>query len=188
MLTTPRRKANRLHHYDYSQSGVYFVTICAKDRACIFSMIDIPNDSVGASIARPLEQGILKPQLTKIGSLIKMHIEQLPRVYSGLQADDYVIMPNHVHILISINLQREDTGKDGRAMLAPTGGCGASTTRISRVVQQLKGSVTKKAGRAVWQKSFHDHVVRDEKDLLRIIEYIQESPAKWMEDRYYSAF
>ena len=80
-------------------------------------------------------------------------------------------MPNHVHLLLQIN-----TDPDGRAMLAPT---------VSRVVQQLKGVVTKQIGHSIWQKLFHDHVIRNEKDYLKIWEYIDNNPARWQEDCFY---
>ena len=81
--------------------------------------------------------------------------------------DIYTIMPNHVHLLLQIK-----GDEDGRAMPAPT---------ISKVVQQMKGSVTKQVGTPVWQKGFYDHVVRGEKDYLEIWNYIAGNPMKWEE-------
>jgi len=75
-------------------------------------------------------------------------------------------MPNHIHMLITI-----DTS--GRTQFAPT---------VSRIVKQFKGSITKQIGYSIWQKSFHDHVVRNEEDYLHIWKYIDENPAMWTED------
>jgi REP element-mobilizing transposase RayT len=87
--------------------------------------------------------------------------------------DHYTVMPNHIHLLLQIN-----TDENGRAMLAPT---------ISIVVQQLKGVVSKQVGQSIWQKLFHDHVIRGEKDYLKIRQYIDNNPALWKEDCFYEA-
>ena len=80
-------------------------------------------------------------------------------------------MPNHIHLLLRI-----DTDPDGREMSAPT---------ISRVIQQMKGAVTKRIGTSIWQKLFHDHVIRNERDYLKIWEYIEGNPSRRKEDCFY---
>ena len=82
--------------------------------------------------------------------------------------DKYVIMPNHIHLIIVI--------KGGRAMHAPT---------VSNIIGQMKSFVTKRVGIPIWQKSFYDHIIRDEADYLRIAEYMENNPAKWAEDKYF---
>ena len=89
-----------------------------------------------------------------------------------ISIDSYTVMPNHIHLLLQINAD-----ENGRAMLAPT---------ISAVVQQMKGYVTKQIGHSIWQKLFHDHVVRGERDYLKIWEYIDSNPIKWAEDCFYT--
>ncbi len=156
----PKRKPNRLPDFDYSTSGAYFITICTKDHKCLFWQ------SVGASIARP------QPSLlSQSGIIVDRAIRQIPVHYPAVSVDHYVVMPNHIHLLLQIN-----TDADGRAMLAPT---------ISTVVQQLKGSVTKQIGQPVWQKLFHDHVIRNEKDYWKIWQYIDNNPVQWQEDCFY---
>ena len=159
-MELPKRKPNRLKFYDYSTPGAYFVTICTKDRKCIFW------ERVGASIARPQ-----KPTLSRRGKIVEAAIRDIPGHYPSITVDHYVVMPNHIHLLLQIN-----TDEDGRPMVAPT---------ISTVVQQLKGVVTKQIGQSVWQKLFHDHVIRGEKDYLKIWEYIDTNPARWEEDCFY---
>lgn len=158
------RKYTRLGDYNYSQNGCYFITICTKDRQCLFWRTDI-NSFVGASIARPNSDD----ELSQMGIIAKEGILNIPKFYS-VSIDDYVIMPNHIHILISIN-------NSGRAMLAPT---------ISHIIQQYKGYVTKKIGFPIWQKLFYDHIVRNEQDYLNIREYILTNPLKWKLDKYYT--
>ncbi|MBQ3491824.1 MAG: transposase [Oscillospiraceae bacterium] len=159
-MNLPSRKPNRLPCFDYSRPSAYFITICTNNRRLILW------DHVGASIARPEEM-----QLSHIGTVVEEAILKIPQKYPAISVDTYVVMPNHIHLLLQIN-----TDEDGRAMLAPT---------ISSVVQQMKGYVTKKVQESIWQKSFYDHVVRGEQDYLSIWEYIQGNPYKWEEDMLY---
>ena len=159
-MNLPQRKPNRLPNFDYSTPGAYFVTICTKDKKCIFW------DNVGASIARPQEV-----RLSPSGKIVEAVINEIPKRYPAISVDCYTVMPNHIHLLLQIR-----TDRDGRPMVAPT---------ISVVVQQLKGAATKRIGESVWQKLFHDHVVRNEQDYLKIWEYIDNNPARWLEDCFY---
>ncbi|MBP3381103.1 MAG: transposase [Clostridia bacterium] len=156
----PKRKSIRLSQYNYAENGAYFITLCARNRACVFSRV------VGATSGRPLAE----IQLTDIGGIVYNAIKSIPTYYPTVSVDAFVIMPNHVHILLA--LQKES----GRPMVAPT---------VSTIVQQLKGIVTKQAGSAVWQKSFYDHVIRSEKDYRAVWEYIDQNPARWEQDHLY---
>ena len=157
MKDLPARKPIRLKGYDYSQNGCYFITICVKDRRELFW-----SQPVGARIARP--------PLSDMGETVRKAIENIPHIYKSITVEKYVIMPNHIHLILLIS---EDSG---RAMRAPT---------ISTVINQLKGHVTKQTGFSVWQKLFHDHIIRNEGDYLDIWKYIDENPARWHEDCFY---
>lgn len=159
-MNLPVRKPNRLPTFDYSTAGAYFITICTKDRKCLFW------DTVGATIGRPHV-----PTLSYYAMVVDAAIQKIPVYYPAISVDHYVVMPNHIHLLLQIN-----TDVSGRPMVAPT---------ISTVIQQLKGVITKQIGWSVWQKLFHDHVVRNEKDYLKIWEYIDNNPARWEEDCFY---
>ncbi|MBQ5867412.1 MAG: transposase [Oscillospiraceae bacterium] len=156
----PKRKPNRLKNYDYSQPNAYFITICTKNKETLFW------EHVGASIARP-EKVCLSPY----GRIVEEAISNIQTVYPAISVDNYVIMPNHIHLLLQIR-----TDENGRAMLAPT---------ISIVIQQMKGYVSKRIGSSIWQKLFHDHVIRDEAGYLKIWNYIEGNPSKWEEDCFY---
>ena len=156
-----KRKPNRLEAFDYASDGTYFITICTENRKCILSRI-----TVGATIGRPPE---VAP--TKIGQCVNDAIISISSHYAGVFVDRYVIMPNHVHLLLRI-----DNG--GRPMAAPT---------VSRIINHTKGFVSKQCGISVWQKGFYDHIIRDERDYLIRAKYIEDNPAKWMEDDYYSS-
>jgi REP element-mobilizing transposase RayT len=177
MDNKPIRKPNRLPDFDYSQNGAYFITICTKDMKCVLSKIENvkigdnnpkgKTEPVGASCARP------RVILTEIGKIAEEEIKRLNNTYYGVTVERYVVMPNHIHLLIMIDIEY------GRAQLAPT---------VSHIVQQFKGIVTKRYGQSVWQKGFHDHVIRNEEDFLMHWQYIDENPKKWLmgKDEYYA--
>lgn len=159
-MELPQRKPNRLKRFDYSAPGAYFITICTKNRKNLFW------ENVGASIARP-EDVILSAQ----GDIVDKAIRCIPAYYPAISVDRYIVMPNHIHLLLQIH-----TDCSGNTVQAPA---------ISVVVQQMKGYVTKQLGCSIWQKLFHDHVVRNEKDYQMIWNYIEGNPMKWAEDCFY---
>ena len=154
----PKRKPNRLKNYDYNHDGAYFITVCAKDHDELFG-----NIAEGAAFC------LL--QLSDIGVLVESEISRLNQTYEDISVDSYVIMPNHVHMIVSV------CGGKRRQNAAPT--------TISRAINQWKRAVSMKAGFSPWQKSFHDHIIRNQEDYNRIAEYIENNPARWAEDRYY---
>jgi len=154
----PTRKAIRLTEYDYSAPGTYFITICTKDRRCLFWA------DVGTGIARP-------PKLSHYGNIVDEAVRNISAHYAGIAVDNYVIMPNHIHLLLRICCDG-----NGRAMPVPT---------VSTVIQQTKGYVTKQIGRSIWQARFYDHIVRNQADYDDIYRYIEENPLKWELDELY---
>ncbi len=157
-MDLPKRKPNRLPRYDYSQPGCYFVTICTGGRKRLFW------NGVGAACGRP--------PLTEYGQAVERQIEKLSSIYQAVQVDKHIVMPNHVHLIVRIC-----TDEGGRPQAAPT---------LARIINQFKGAVTKQIGRPIWQKGYHDHIVRNKEDYLRIWDYIETNPAKWREDCYYT--
>ena len=165
------RKHIRLKDYDYSTPGAYFITICAESRKNLFwdGNIDITKfhwNAVGANCVRP--QNL---PLSDIGQLIIEELEVWNKTYTDVSLHSFVVMPNHIHIMLVI------TGtEDGRTQFAPT---------ISRMVKQFKGSVTKKIGKPIWQKSFFEHIIRNQYDCDIRSKYIEENPIRWQCDEYY---
>ncbi len=149
MTNLPNRKPNRLKGYDYAGNGTYFITICTRDRKCILSRIPVGN----AALSVP------KIELTAIGKIVEEHLRLIPGI------DKYVIMPNHIHLIVI----KSKTGKN-----------------ISEDIRALKSVVSRAVGRPIWQKSFYDHIIRDEEDYLTKAEYIENNPSKWIEDELYS--
>ena len=165
-MDLPKRKPTRLKGYDYSTPGAYFITICVKDRKQLLSKI-----IVGQGLA-PAEN-----QLTIYGNIAKEQLELLENRYNGIKIDKYVIMPNHIHILISYEM--------------PAGASPCPT--ISDIICTFKSITTrfcKKEGlneKHLFQSSFHDHIIRGEKDYQKIWEYIDTNVIKWEKDCFYNS-
>lgn len=156
-MDLPKRKNIRLNDYNYSSNGAYFITICTKNKE------NFLWKNVGANCVRPLDQ----LPLSKIGIVIENEIYKLNTVYENIKVDKYQIMPNHIHLIIFIY---EDS--NGRTQFAPT---------ISRIIKQFKGSITKQIGFSIWQKSFYDRIIRNEKEYQSVWNYIHNNPLKYLE-------
>ena len=163
-MALPKRKPNRLKNYDYSQNGAYFVTICVQNRKNILSRI-----SVGEGLAPP------EPILLPFGKIAQAQLSVLQNRYPNVSVDNYVIMPNHIHILM-----RLDTA----------GGASPSPTTVSDIVRVFKSLTTRECKKVapidkLFQRSFYDHIIRNEYDYQTKWQYICDNPAKWCEDSLY---
>ena len=127
MNELPRRKPIHIEDYDYSSPGSYFITICTANREKIFWSARRGELCSPANIP-----------LSDIGMIVDKEIHKLDSVYHAVKIDKYCIMPDHIHLILSISAD-----ENGRTQFAPT---------ISRVIKQFKGSVTKQVGRPIWQK------------------------------------
>ena len=154
-MDEPKRKRMRLPGYDYSRPGAYFVTVCTRERKCILSHIAVGADAFGGPSVT----------FTDAGRIVEKHLLTTDRI-NGLHVEKYVIMPNHVHAIIQLTHKHDPV-------------------TVSSVVNAWKSIVKQKTAELVWQKSFHDHIIRDEKDYLRIWKYIDDNPIKWADDFYY---
>lgn len=155
----PKRKSPRLQNYNYAQNGAYFVTICTHDKKPLFG--NVGADSISARM---------------ITDIFTKTIDAYKNVY----CTKYVVMPNHFHAIVEI--ERADMES------APT---------LSEIMQTFKRHTTieyiklVKQGtvppfdKKVWQRSFYDHVIRNEEGYQKIWQYIDTNPAKWADDRFY---
>ena len=159
-----QRKHPRLREYDYSQAGVYFITVCVKYRSPVLSNLVGRGDHTPPQV-----------ELTPYGEILDKYIRGIDGTYKFVTVDKYVIMPNHFHMLVSISA--DDGGHGGVWSPRPT---------VQTVLRSLKTLVTKEIGHSIWQASFHDHIIRDERDYLSHWQYIDSNPSKWAEDEYYS--
>ena len=165
----PVRKKIRLQGYDYSQSGYYHITICVKNGQEILWEND---DIVGAHSVRPL---------SSVGKTVKTAIENIPKIYANTNIDKYVIMPNHIHLILCINADENgcNSNENGRTLCAPT------KATVSRIIKQCKEYVTKQIGYSIWHPRFYEEIIRNEDAYRNIWRYIDENPLKWKEDEYY---
>lgn len=156
-MKLPKRKAIRLPYYDYSQNGYYFVTVCTYKRQNLFwkkSQITVGAD-------------VIRPQLTECGKYAETAIKATEKYYPNIKIDKYVIMLNHIHMILIITTNEKNGS--GRIISAPT---------VMTVVGQMKRRVSKKAGFSVWQKSYYEHIIRNEEDYLKTVEYVTNNPLK----------
>ncbi len=186
-MELPKRKSIRLKDYDYSQNGAYFVTICTHNKECIFG--EICGEKV---------------ELNTYGLIVLNHIKILSGLYDDIKIDKYVIMPNHIHMIIVIC-------RECIVCIPPTKD--KSKMLIPKIIQTFKSSITKEirmlknlhrhddnAGTenlhrhaynacptTIWQARYYDHIIRNEKECLKILEYIDTNPQKWEQDKLYNA-
>ena len=166
----PKRKRNRLKNYDYSSCGLYFITICTKDRKNTFGAKEQP-DFVGEDTILPPDHVNLSPY----GKIADETIQAIPKHDSNIELLQYVIMPNHIHLILFIPCD------NGRMISSLT-----NRKSIVTAVGYMKQQISKKIGIAIWQRSFHDHVIRDHRDYEKISKYICENPIKWQYDCFYT--
>ena len=135
--------------------------MCTKDRAPLLCEICVGRDV------------LIPPTVTLsvYGKAVDFRIKALPDFYSDIEVPKYVIMPNHVHMLIVINA-------------AQSGGMRTSRPTLQTIVRSFKTFTTRQFGYSIWQDSFYEHIVRNNEDYLRIWQYIDDNPAKWDEDEY----
>ncbi len=199
------RRSIRLKGYDYSQAGLYFVTICTQNRLCLFGEIEngemILNDP---------------------GIMIDKWWNELKHKYRNIELDEQIIMPNHFHSIIQIinetgfvgadlrvcpddTWQTSKTGQSHR--IAPTGTeklgeCSlgehiGSPNELNAIIQWFKTMTTNeyiwgvknngwsRFNKKLWQRNYYERIIRDEKSCYQISEYIQTNPLKWQDDKYY---
>ncbi len=155
----PSRKLPRLRNFDYGSNGCYFVTICTHQRKKLFSQIF------------PLSDGLsVQNKLTEVGRIAQTQLLKLPERFDGVTIDKYVVMPNHLHAIIAIQ-----NGLHGAAY------------SLSDVICVFKSITTRECRKlgftgAVFQTSFHDHIIRGDNDYSEIWAYIDANPLNWKKD------
>ena len=163
-----------MQKYDYSQSGYYFVTICAKNRECIFSKIN--NGSyVGAGLA-PAQNKNPAVKLTIIGKIIDKHWRDIPNKYENVNIDEYMIMPNHMHGILIIRA----TARVAPTYLGQIIGSFKSRSADDYLKYINKNGINKSA--KIWQRNYYDHIIRNEKSLYTMRVYIKNNPLNWQFD------
>ena len=161
-----KRKPTRLNGFDYSNSGAYFITICTENRRKILSRIvgvDVLDDPNNV-------------QLLPYGKIADKYINQLSEFYDNIKVDSYVIMPNHIHIMLFVF----DNGSSRTS--TPT----RQHSSVSQFVSTLKRYCNKEYGENIWQRHFNDHIIRSRDDYKEHLRYIYDNPVRWYFDELYT--
>ena len=166
IMNLPKRKNIRLKNYDYSSNGMYFITICCKDR--INYLGEICNRTA-------LLQPIVK--LSDIGEMISEHWYKLINRYENMLSDKFVVMPNHIHGIIVIDFER--------AKQSPAPTIGDIICTYKSITTKLANKNNNSPGRTIWQRGYYEHIIRYENEYQKIWEYIDSNPLKWQEDCFY---
>ena len=175
-MDLPQRKRIRLQSYDYSAPGAYFVTICTYERRCILSSIAVGDGVLDVPNVR----------LSPYGEIVAETLREIEKTYSWLSLDHYVIMPNHIHLLLRIEGNGPSrTPAPTNADDGPSGTPAPTNKTLPKLISTFKRFTNRRCGMQLWQRSYHEHVIRGESDYREIWEYIDTNPAKWAEDRYY---
>lgn len=185
-----KRQSIRLKGYDYSQSGLYFITICCYQRECLFGNI------INSQII-----------LNNFGQLIKEEWLKSAEIREEIEFDDFIIMPNHFHGIVIINqeinsdfmkndvdFQDNNVGANGRLPLQQIQSSRPKISMkpksISSLIAGFKSATTKKINiirntpqNPVWQRNYYDHIIRNDESLARIREYVQNNPLSWENDQ-----
>ncbi len=166
------RRSIRLSGYDYSQAGYYFVTICCYHRQCLFGDIF---------------DGVM--QLNRYGAIVEKEWLRSSLIRQEIELDKYVVMPNHFHGIVTIN----PVGANGRSplqLLNPTKFPSMKPKSLSSLMAGFKSAVTKQInlirdtlGTKIWQRNYYEHIIRNERSLNNIRQYIINNPLSWDNDQ-----
>lgn len=177
------RQSIRMKGYDYTLPGAYFVTLLSQNRVCLFGEV---------------ENGEIK--LSKIGQLVIDCWYGIPKMFNNIELDEFVLMPNHLHGILLIN---EAPGKGeafsdmntsqhvlGLENASPLQPRGTQSGSLSAVIQNFKSVSTRrvnqkffKSGNKIWQRSFYERIVRNDRELNAIRQYILDNPLNWEMDK-----
>jgi len=169
------RRSIRLKGYDYTQAGAYFVTICTKDRACLFG--DVAD-------------GVMR--LNQMGHIVRQCWLAIPDHFPHVLLDEFVVMPNHVHGILVI-MPTHDVGATHASPLqnddTPTRPRGPQPRSVASIVGSFKSAAAKRInehrgtpGAPIWQRNYYEHIIRDDESLNLIRNYIADNPLRWQID------
>ena len=168
------RHSIRLRGYDYSQEGLYFITICAPNRKHLFG--EIVDDEM---------------QMNEYGKTVEKCWFEIPQHYPKAVLHEHIVMPNHFHAILEIvgaeyfppnNNAPNEIKVENIRPLPSAVQCKSGT--LGAIIRGFKIGVTKRIGFSVWQRNYHEHIIRSAKSYQTISEYIINNPAKWNEDMF----
>lgn len=161
------RRSIRLRGYDYTQCGMYFITMCIQHRECL----------LGAVV-----DGVM--ELNKAGKTVQSVWEALPKRFASILLDEFVVMPNHVHgILVIVQANQKSQSERGAARCR---GAASSAPTVGKILRAFKSisairvnGLLSRSGQPLWQRNYYEHIIRNERTLERAREYIAMNPRRW---------
>jgi putative transposase len=176
-----RRRSIRLKGWDYGSEGAYFITVCARNQLCVFG--EVSQDRV---------------RLNALDEVVRMTWMQTAVIHPDVVLDEFVVMPNHFHGIVFLSRTACHVER-ATPWVAPTSGAlrhsltkpiGPKGGSIGAIVGQFKSVVTKgwsaQGGflqNPIWQRGYYDHIIRGERELDRVRQYIIDNPARWGQDK-----
>ena len=158
-----QRKPTRLKEYDYSSNGRYFVTICVQDRKLLLGSV-VVGDGV---------LDVPEMRLSRFGRIAEKYIINMSEQYEGVSVEDYVIMPNHIHFVVGI--LKQGTSRTP----SPT------NQVIPKFVSSFKRFCNREYRYNIWQRSYHDRIIRNDAEYKKIHTYIKGNPIVWQKDKFF---
>ena len=185
------RKRNRMQGFDYASDRLYFITNCVKDNRCCFGYVVPVGAGRDLSVHNALSSNALSSnalpkngnigyqmKLNAYGLIVEEKINWLAQQYQYVVIYNYVVMPNHFHLILEIDSKRIKNSSIKVKSVSEL--IGALKTTTSKLIRQ-EGLVD-----FMWHRSFHDNIIRDILVYCRISDYIDLNPQKWFQDRFYS--
>ena len=185
------RKPMRLSGYDYATAGAYYITVCIESRRPCLCYITVE----GSELLPP--NGHFVSNMTEAGNEVERVLLSIPEKYPTVSVDKYVIMPNHLHMILMLGstegesvdrlagggtppLQTAGSEEHGKH---PTVGAvmGWFKYQTTKQINEISGTQRAK----IWQRSYYDRIIRDDGEYLQIWRYIDENPLRWREDELY---
>lgn len=157
------RKQNRLAQYDYGREGCYFVTLCTQNRARLFEI----EDTVGNGLCAV-------PSTRQSNKIIHKGIKETQNKFENIKIDKYVIMPDHIHLIVTIEERHI-----GRSL--PDVMMFLKTMTTNEYMRGVKAGILPAFEKKLWQKSYYDHVIRNQQDYNEVWEYVENNPNKWLQ-------
>jgi putative transposase len=198
-----RVESARLTNWDYSSPGYYFITICTVDRGCIFG--EIISEFIHRDAPQCVSSSVLKTKmnLNETGKIVNDEWIKSFEIRPEFKQDEFIVMPNHFHAIVQIagsgnaiethggaSLQRQQRQQQQRQPKQISGIAHRVPRSISSMIAGFKSAATKRInelrttpGVSIWQPRFHDHIIRNERELFTVRRYIRNNPENWERDR-----
>ncbi len=171
VTTRNLRHSIRLHEYDYSTPGAYFITVVSHGYKCLFGKI-IDN----------------KMHICDLGKIVEECWKVLPVHFQNLEVESFVVMPNHIHGIVIIH----EDDRRGTIYRAPTTEQFGKPVigSVPTIIRTYKAAVSRQAKRElgmvnIWQRNYYEHIVRNQVELDDIAKYIDSNPETWADDPEY---